>query len=94
MTIVMASLRDPRQGLAGGFVTGMQRLGMFSAATVTPWLFERRRELHAAPSCGGGCGDAWAFVRAFSDAAAASALVCGGSLAIAVALYGIRRWRR
>jgi uncharacterized protein YggE len=55
MTIVMASLPDPRQRLAGGIVTGMQRLGMFSAATVTPWLFERRRELHAAtPSCGGG----------------------------------------
>jgi MFS family permease len=94
MTIVMAALPNPRQGLAGGLVTGMQRLGMISAATLTPWLFEFRREMHAAaPACARGCGEVELFVRGFSDAVTASVLVCGVALALAVALHRPRRTR-
>jgi MFS family permease len=92
MTIVMAALPSPRQGLAGGIVTGMQRLGMISAAALTPWLFELRREIHAAaPACSRGCGEVELFVRGFSDAVTASALVGGVALALAVALHRPRR---
>ena len=92
MTIVMAALPDPRQGLAGGMVTGMARLGMISAAALSPWLFELRREIHAvSPACARRCGDVELFVRGFSDAVTASAVVCALALALAIALHRPRK---
>lgn len=85
MALVMASLPDPSQGLAGGMVSSMRTVGIVTTALLAPRFFALR-----AAASGPAPGTA-RFVAAFGDTFLVSAAIATCAVGVAVLLLRTRR---
>lgn len=83
MTLVMATLPDQNQGLAGGMISAMRTIGILAAALLSPWLFAARQAARLAtithPSV--------LFLAAFTDTFLACTILAACALALSLLLF-------